>query len=53
MAFDIPIIVIFLILSLLSVVAYKVDKEWFINIICFLWSCYIIYMLCFKNGIYD
>lgn len=53
MAFDIHVIIIFLILALLSLLTFNSKKEWKQHIVIFLWSCYIIYMLCFKNNIYD
>jgi len=51
MAFDIYVIIIFLILFLLTLLVINSKKEWKQGIVLFLWSCYIIYMLCFKNGI--
>ena len=46
-------IFILILLSLLTKIFWKTKHEWKLGIVYMLWSCFVIYMLCFKNNLYD
>ena len=46
-------IFILIFLSLLTKIFWKTKREWKLGIVYMLWSCFVIYMLCFKNNLYD
>ena len=48
---NIIVLMVFLIFSTLTIITSK-SKEWIQCVMCFLWGCYIIYILCFKNSVW-